>query len=59
LVLDINGQRIELDLHPDARDCRRWRAYRDGQPYTCGGLERIWRKVKADMAPLIGARNLL
>lgn len=58
LVLDVNGQRFDLELRPHPRDCRRWLAYRDGKPFESGGLERIWRKVQAELVPLLGVRNL-
>lgn len=37
-----------------SRDVRRWLAYRDGEPYLHGGLERIWRKVQSESAPPLG-----
>ena len=58
LLLNVNGQTFALELRPDRRDCRRWYAFRNGQPYEHGGLERIWRKVQSELAPMLGERNL-
>jgi hypothetical protein len=33
-------------------------AMAEGKEYERGGLERIWRKVQADLVPLLGVRNL-
>jgi hypothetical protein len=54
LLLDIGSQVIDLELRPDPRDVRRWRAYRKGEPYCHAGLERIWRKVQSEIAPPLG-----
>jgi hypothetical protein len=54
LLLDIGSQTIDLELRPDPRDVRRWRAYRNGEPYLHAGLERIWRKVQSEIAPPLG-----
>lgn len=45
---------LALELRPDPRDVRRWRAYRNGEPYCHGGLKRIWRKVQSEIAPPLG-----
>ncbi len=58
LLLEVNGQRFDLELRPDPRDCRRWLAYRGGKPFERGGLERIWRKVQSELVPLLSVRNL-
>ncbi len=58
LVLEVNGQRFDVELRPDRRDCRRWLAYRDGKPFAHGGLECIWRKLQNGLAPMLGGRNL-
>ena len=54
LLLDIGSTVIDLELRPDPRDVRMWRAYRSGEPYLRGGLERIWRKVQSEIAPPLG-----
>lgn len=54
LLLDIGSTVIDLELSPDPRDVRMWRAYRDGDLYLRGGLERIWRKVQSEIAPPLG-----
>ncbi len=54
LLLDIGAQVIDLELRPDPRDVRLWRAYKDGAPYLRGGLERIWRQVQREIAPPLG-----
>jgi hypothetical protein len=59
LLISVNGQTIALELRPDRRDCRRWYAFKGGQPYEHGGLERIWRKIQSELVPLLGERNLL
>ena len=58
LLLSVNGQTFALELRPDWRDCRRWYAFRNGEPFEHGGLERIWRKVQSELAPRLGERNL-
>lgn len=30
---------------------RQWRVYRYGEPWMCGGLERVWRAMQKEMAP--------
>jgi hypothetical protein len=57
LLLEVNGQRIDIELQPDPRDVRMWRAYRGGQPWMRCGLERIWRAVQADLLPCVGRRH--
>lgn len=57
LLLDIGAQMFDLELRPDPRDVRRWLAYRNGQPFMRGGLERIWRAVQAEIAPALGRRH--
>jgi hypothetical protein len=54
LLLDIGSTTVDLELRPDPRDVRRWRAYRDGEPYCHGGLERIWRKLQSELASPLG-----
>lgn len=57
LLLDVNGQSIDIELRPDPRDVRLWRAYRNGAPWMRAGLERIWRAVQAELPPAIGRRH--
>jgi hypothetical protein len=57
LLLDVNGVVIDLHLVPDPRDVRRWKAYREGQPYMRAGLEQIWRKVQSEQSPVLGRRH--
>ena len=57
LLLDIGSTLIDLELRPDPRDVRRWLAYRSGEPYLRGGLERIWRKVQSEISPPLGRSN--
>ena len=57
LLLAVNGQTIDIELRPDPRDVRLWRAYRDGQPWMRAGLERIWRAVQAELPPVLGRRH--
>lgn len=54
LLLDIGSTVIDLELRPDQRDVRLWRAYRDGAPYLRAGLERIWRKMQSEVAQPLG-----
>ena len=58
LLIECNGQRFDLDLRPDRRDCRRWYAFRESKPFTHGGLEQIWREVQRQITPVISARRL-
>ena len=57
LLLQVHGRTIDLHLQPDPRDVRMWRAWRDGQPWMRGGLERIWRAVQAEVPACIGRRH--
>lgn len=57
LLLEVNGQRIDIELRPDQRDVRLWRAYRDGRPWMRSGLERIWRAVQAELPPPLGRHH--
>lgn len=52
LTLRVNGYVFDLLLEPDPHDIRRWKAYRDGEPFARGGLEVIWRAIQAEMAPV-------
>lgn len=57
LLLVIHGRSIDIELRPDPRDVRMWRAYRDGQPWMRSGLERIWRALQSEIPPCIGRRH--
>jgi hypothetical protein len=58
LVLSAGGQEHRLTLRP-ARHAWQWVALReDGTEFARGGLERIWRKIQAERALPLGARNL-
>ncbi len=46
-----------LHFEPSQRDVRQWRVFRDGQPWMCAGLERVWRAMQREMSPAIGRRN--
>lgn len=35
LLLQVNGRTIDIELRPDPRDVRMWRAWRDGHPWLC------------------------
>jgi hypothetical protein len=58
LLIECNGQRFDIELRPDRRDCRRWYSFRDGEPFVHGGLEQVWREVQRQMAPLMSVRRL-
>ena len=58
ILIECNGQRFDLELKPDLRDCRRWYAFRDGDPFKHGGLEQIWRAVQRQMSPVMSASRL-
>ena len=57
LLLQVNGRTIDIELRSDPRDIRMWRAYRDGQPWLRGGLERIWRAVQSEIPAPLGRRH--
>lgn len=57
LVLQVNGYTFDIRLDPDRRDVRMWLAYRDGEPFVRGGLEKVWRKIQAEIAPPVGRRH--
>jgi hypothetical protein len=46
-----------LHFEPSPRDVRQWRVYRDGQPWMCAGLERVWRAMQREMSPALGRRH--
>ena len=58
LLLEVNGQTIDLHFVPDPRDVRRWCAWRNGEPYLRGGLEAIWRRIQSELHPALGRRHL-
>lgn len=57
LLLEIHGRRIDIELRPDPRDVRMWRAYRDGTPWMRSGMERIWRALQSEIPPCVGRRH--
>jgi len=57
LVLRVNGYAFLIRLEPDPRDVRMWRAYRDGEQWIRGGLEKMWRAIQAEMAAPLGRRH--
>lgn len=59
MLIECNDQRFDLELRPDRRDCRRWYAFRDGEPFVHGGLDAVFREVQRKMVPLLGARRLI
>ena len=46
-----------LHFEPNPRDVRQWRVFRDGEPWMCAGLERIWRAMQSEMSPALGRRH--
>lgn len=46
-----------LHFEPNPRDVRQWRVSRDGEPWMCAGLERVWRAMQREMGPALGRRN--
>ena len=46
-----------LHFEPNPRDVRQWRVFRDGQPWMCAGLERVWRALQREMSPALGRRH--
>lgn len=51
------GVSWSLHFEPDPRDVRQWRVFRDGKPWMCAGLERIWRAMQKEMSPMLGRRH--
>ena len=51
------GVSWSLHFEPSPRDVRQWRVYRDGQPWMCAGLERVWRAMQREMSPALGRRH--
>lgn len=51
------GVSWSLHFEPNPRDVRQWRVFRDGQPWMCAGLERVWRAMQREMAPALGRRH--
>lgn len=51
--------RVSGSLHfePSPQDVRQWRVYRNGEPWLCAGLERVWRAMHKEMAPVLGHRH--
>ena len=46
-----------LHFEPNPRDVRQWRVFRDGELWMCAGLERVWRAMQREMAPVLGRRH--
>lgn len=51
------GVSWSLHFEPSPRDVRQWRVYRNGQPWMCAGLERVWRAMQREMSPALGRRH--
>ncbi len=51
------GTTWSLHFEPNPRDVRQWRVFRDGQPWMCAGLERVWRAMQREMQPALGRRH--
>lgn len=52
------GLHWALHFEPSLRDVRQWRVFRDGQPWMCAGLERVWRAMQTrEMRPALGRRH--
>jgi hypothetical protein len=51
------GVSWSLHFEPNHRDVRQWRVFRDGQPWMCAGLERVWRAMQREMSPALGRRH--
>jgi hypothetical protein len=51
------GVHWALHFEPSLRDVRQWRVWRDGQPWMCAGLERVWRAMQREMSPMLGRRH--
>lgn len=51
------GVTWSLHFEPSPRDVRQWRVYRDGEPWMCAGLERVWRAMQREMRPTLGRRR--
>jgi len=46
-----------LHFEPNPRDVRQWRVFRNGEPWMCAGLERIWRAMQREMSPALGRHH--
>lgn len=51
------GVSWSLHFEPSPRDVRQWRVYRNGEPWMCAGLQRVWRAMQKEMAPVLGRRH--
>lgn len=51
------GVSWSLHFEPNPRDVRQWRVFRDGQPWMCAGLEKVWRAMQKEMSPALGQRH--
>jgi hypothetical protein len=53
----VSGVTWNLHFEADPRDVRRWRVWRDGEPWMVSGLEQVWRAMQREMAQPLGRRN--
>lgn len=53
-VFSCGGISWSLHFEPNPRDVRQWKVFRDGEPWMCAGLERVWRAMQREMAPALG-----
>jgi len=51
------GVSWSLHFEPNPRDVRQWRVFRNGAPWMCAGLERVWRAMQKEMRPALGRRH--
>lgn len=51
------GVSWSLHFEPNPQDVRQWRVYRNGEPWMCVGLERVWRAMRKEMVPVLGRRH--
>ena len=51
------GVSWSLHFEPNPRDVRQWRVFRDGHPWMCTGLERVWRAMQKEMSPALGRHH--
>ena len=51
------GVAWSLHFEPNPRDVRQWRVFRDGEPWMCAGLEKVWRAMQKEMGAALGRRH--